>query len=163
MLWSKTSAYALQALLYIAAQPEDVYVRACDMEACLRDVPFPYLAKILRGLAADGLLLSQKGKGGGFLLAPSARNGGILEIIRCLDGAGYGEGCVLGLAKCADDSACPVHHEWTPIKKRLVDFLGSQTLGEIARQIRGNRPDLAAVQKLSAAVEAQPPAGGRSS
>lgn len=76
MLWSKTCDYALQALVYVAAQPEDLCVRGQDVAAYLYDVPSPYLAKILRGLAGKGILQSFKGRGGGFLLAPGIGTSG---------------------------------------------------------------------------------------
>ncbi len=152
MLWSRTCAYALQAMVRIAALPEKEYVRAHDLAFYLEDVPSPYLSKILQGLAADGLLVSQKGKGGGFLLAPGVRDLRLLEVVRRIEGSGYGDACVLGLAKCADETPCPAHHAWKPMKRDMMGMLDSRTLGEIAEKVRDGSYDLQRFRRLLPAV-----------
>ena len=147
MLWSKTSDYALQALMYVASLPEDVCVRSQDVAAYLYDVPSPYLSKILRELAGKGILQSFKGRGGGFLLAPGIRESGLLEMVRRIAGEPFGEGCVLGLAKCTDATACPVHHAWSPIKNKVLELLRQKTIGQMAEAVRDGRYDLRLLRK----------------
>ena len=147
MLWSKTCEYALQALLYIASQSEDAYVRGQDVADYLPDVPTHYLMKILMDLAGKGVLQSLKGRGGGFLLAPGIRESGLLAVVCRIEGESFGDGCVLGLAKCADETACPVHHAWSPIKTKLLTLLGEQTVGDIADAVRHGQYDLRILRK----------------
>lgn len=149
MLWSRTCEYALQALLYIASQPEGEYVRGQDVAAYLQDVPTPYLMKILMDLAGKGILQSLKGRGGGFLLAPGIRESGLLEVVRRVDGESFGNACVLGLAKCADETACPAHHAWAPIKDKMLTLLHEQTIGVIAEALRDGRYDLRILRRTA--------------
>ena len=67
MILSRTSQYAVQALIYMATQPADTPVLNKDIAAKL-NVPAPYLAKILQNLAKGNLLYSFRGRLGGFCL-----------------------------------------------------------------------------------------------
>src|SRR5512134_60457 len=67
MILSRTSQYAVQALIYMATQPGATPVLNKDIAAQL-GVPAPYLAKILQSLAKGNLLFSFRGRLGGFCL-----------------------------------------------------------------------------------------------
>lgn len=67
MILSRTSQYAVQALIYMATQPDATPVLNKDIAAKL-GVPAPYLAKILQSLAKGNLLFSFRGRLGGFCL-----------------------------------------------------------------------------------------------
>ena len=71
MILSRTSQYAVQALIYMVIQPTATPVLNKDIAAQL-GVPAPYLAKILQSLAKGNLLFSFRGRLGGFCL----RDGG---------------------------------------------------------------------------------------
>ncbi|MDP7281977.1 MAG: Rrf2 family transcriptional regulator, partial [Candidatus Poribacteria bacterium] len=67
MLLSRSSEYAVQALLYIA-KSSDKMVLAKEISD-RQSLALPFLGKILLSLVKGGLLKSQKGRGGGFSLA----------------------------------------------------------------------------------------------
>jgi Rrf2 family protein len=138
MLLSKTSEYALQALIYLAAQPSGQPVLSRDISDYLH-VPAQYLAKILQDLAKRGVLDSFKGRGGGFVLRPGAGQMNILDIIEIVEGQAFGQGCVLGLKACADETACPVHTQWKPLKAEVIDLLGRQTIASMAEAVMAGR------------------------
>ncbi|MCL5980513.1 MAG: Rrf2 family transcriptional regulator [Gammaproteobacteria bacterium] len=138
MLLSRTTEYALQALIYLATQRPGEPVLSRDISDYL-GVPAQYLAKILQDMAKRGVLDSFKGRGGGFVLRPGAEGMNILEIIEIVEGQRFGEGCVLGLKACADETACPVHKQWSPIKRQVMDLLAQQTIGSMAEAVRAGR------------------------
>ncbi|MGE4530654.1 MAG: Rrf2 family transcriptional regulator [Acidithiobacillus sp.] len=138
MLLSKTSEYALQALIYLAAQAPGEPVLSRDISDYLH-VPAQYLAKILQDLAKRGVLDSFKGRGGGFVLRPGAEQMNILDIVEVVEGQPFGQGCVLGLKICADETACPVHYQWKPLKVEVVSLLSKQTIGSMAEAVRAGR------------------------
>lgn len=138
MLLSKTSEYALQALIYLAAQPAGEPVLSRDISDFLR-VPAQYLAKILQDLAKRGVLDSFKGRGGGFILRPGAEQMNILDIVEVVEGQPFGQGCVLGLKACADETACPMHYHWKPLKTDVMGLLAQQTIGSMAEAVRAGR------------------------
>ena len=65
---SKTSEYALRAVLFLARESRDIPVPAGDIATGL-DVPANYLSKILHTLSRAGVVSSERGPGGGYRLA----------------------------------------------------------------------------------------------
>ena len=104
---SQTSEYALRAVVHLAQIGHGPAV-ASDIATATR-VPLGYLHKILRMLAKDGILLAQRGSGGGFALAklPSAIS--VLDVLRATDTVvGRIERCPLGIP--GHTSLCSLHH-----------------------------------------------------
>lgn len=138
MLLSRTSEYALQALVHLAVQPAGRPVLNRDVARHL-GVPAPYLTKILKGLVQRGLVQSHKGRGGGYALQPAALDATIREVVELVEGPAVFEGCLLGLKVCADATACPVHHSWAPLKASVLGLLDRRTVGAMADAVRAGR------------------------
>ncbi|HEY7683886.1 MAG TPA: Rrf2 family transcriptional regulator [Gemmatimonadales bacterium] len=143
MLLSRTSEYALQALIYLAAQPKRKSVLNRDVARYL-GVPAPYLAKILKAFVKHGMLVSHKGRGGGYAIHPGALAVPIRTVVELTDGRDVFEGCLLGLKVCSEATACPVHHTWSPLKKGLLALLERHTIGSMAEAVRAGRYRVAA-------------------
>ena len=58
-----------------------------------------------------------------------------MQIITLIEGAGFTEDCVLGLKICSEETACPVHAKWRPIKEKIVALLHEQTLGRLSSAV----------------------------
>ena len=84
-LTSRTE-YALMALLYLARQGSKEPV-SVDSIAEARGIPARFLEQIMMALKRAGHVRSIKGKYGGFLLARSAKEISLAEVIRLFDGA----------------------------------------------------------------------------
>lgn len=67
MILSRTSQYAIQALIFMATQPRGVAVLNHTVAKHI-EVPPTYLAEILQSLCKSNLLYSFRGKQGGFCL-----------------------------------------------------------------------------------------------
>lgn len=80
---SQTAEYALQAVLYLAHHNGGPAIAQDIAEAT--GVPKGYLHKILRRLGKAGVLGSQRGVGGGYLLLRAAEQITVLEIIEATD------------------------------------------------------------------------------
>ena len=80
---SQTSEYALQAVLFLAHAGGGPAVAQDISEAT--GVPKGYLHKILRKLGKAGILGSQRGVGGGYVLLRPASQISVLQIIRATD------------------------------------------------------------------------------
>lgn len=80
---SQTAEYALHAVLYLAHHGGGPAVAQDIAEAT--GVPKGYLHKILRRLGKAGILGSQRGVGGGYLLLRTAEQITVLEIIEATD------------------------------------------------------------------------------
>jgi len=137
MLISRTSQYAIQTLIYIAAQD---YTPVLSREAAERlQVPAPYLAKIMQALCKGGLVNSFRGRLGGFSLGAKPEDITLMQILQITEGPGFSKDCLLGLKVCSDETACPVHHQWKPIKLEIIDLLNKQTLAILSEAVRSGK------------------------
>lgn len=142
MLLSRTSQYAVQALIYIATQPRGEPVLSRDIAERLH-VPSAYLAKILQTLCKQGLLDSFRGRLGGFRIKEGMHTTNLLQVLLVTEGPQFSESCVLGLKVCSDETACPLHAEWGPIKHKIVALLTKMTLENLAQAVATGKYRLA--------------------
>ena len=135
MILSRTSQYAVQALIYIATQPKGEPVLNRDI-AQRMNVPPAYLAKIMQSLCKGNLLYSFRGRLGGFCLREEMEKTDLMHILTLTEGVGFTQDCVLGLKVCSDATACPMHNKWKPIKEKVVAMLQEQTLEKLAKAVQ---------------------------
>ena len=135
MILSRTSQYAIQALIFIATQPRGVPVLIRTVAAHL-SVPPPYLAKIMQNLSRGKLIHSFRGRQGGVCLCEGGEKTDLMQILTLIEGPGLTENCVLGLKVCADETACPMHAQWKPIRTKIVKLLNQQTFGKLATAVQ---------------------------
>lgn len=141
MILSRTTQYAIQALIYMATQPPGVAVLNRTIAEHLNSPP-TYLAKILQELCRGNLLYSFRGKQGGFCLRENSNKINLMKIVRLTEGLEFTEGCVLGLKVCSDKTACPMHTKWWPIKQEIVKLLQNQTLEMLAAMVASGKYQL---------------------
>lgn len=155
MFLSRTSQYAIQALVYLAMQPRSMPVLARDIARSL-NVSATYLSKIMQSLSKGMLLSSQRGRKGGFYLREGVEKVGIVEILAHTERVSFTQDCVLGLKACSDVTACPMHCDWKPIKQAIVDLLQRCTLQQLGEDVLSGRYQLADLPNASIA-ELLPP------
>jgi len=90
---SQRAKYALRAMIHLAGRRDSVPVSVTDI-ARETNIPRAFLEQIVSDLKRRNLLISTRGKQGGFLLARTADKISFAEIIRNIDGP-------LALAPCA--------------------------------------------------------------
>jgi Rrf2 family protein len=134
MIFSRTSQYAIQTLIYIATQPPGKPILAREVAERL-GVPAAYLAKIMQTLSKGNLLESFRGPQGGFCLRQGADQIDLMQVVSLTEGAGFVESCVLGLKICSDETPCPMHAKWKPIKQGVLNLLHEQTLERLAAAV----------------------------
>jgi Rrf2 family protein len=142
MILSRTSQYAVQALIYMATQPADTPVLNKDIAAKL-GVPAPYLTKILQSLVKGNLLFSFRGRLGGFCLREDGGKITLMQILLLTEGSAFTESCLLGLKKCSDATACPLHFKWVPVKTKIIELLQATTLEKLAMAVKSGKYRLA--------------------
>ncbi len=128
---SRTGIHALRALVALAELPEGAYAGAADIATDI-GAPRNYLGKLLKILADEGLLESQKGKGGGFRLAHAPSEVSLYEIIEPIEKISRWSGCFLGQGRCSDHAPCAVHQQWGQIRDQYLGFLSQTTLADLA-------------------------------
>lgn len=129
-MMSQAVGYAATALGYVAAAGgKPVLVKEIADAAA---IPAPYLAKIVQSLARKGLVLTQRGVGGGVTLARAPQDITLFEICEALDDPSVQSRCMMGVAECSDERACPCHRFWTGQRARHIEFLQATTVSDIA-------------------------------
>lgn len=139
MLLSQTCKYAIRAVMHLAERDSEDPELCKDIAREL-DVPASFLAKILQDLVRHRLLVSFKGRGGGFSLARSARQIRLLDVVEAAEGSPMGEVCVLGLPRCSEESPCQVHSEWRAIKADIMQMLSAKSVQQIVDEAASKRP-----------------------
>ncbi|MET0546319.1 MAG: Rrf2 family transcriptional regulator [Caulobacterales bacterium] len=118
MLTSKAK-YALRAMIDLAEQSGGKPVFIADI-AARQDIPRRFLENILIELRKEHLVVSHRGKNGGYALARAPQDISFAEVIRCIDGP-------LALAPCASQNAyrrCDdcVDEATCAIRKTLIEL-----------------------------------------
>jgi len=129
---TQTAEYALRAVVHLARLEGDLPVRATAL-AAVTDVPENYLRKVLHELVRGGVLLSIRGKHGGFRLAVPADELTLLDVVARFDRITPRRTCLLGRAECGETYPCPLHARWKGMADELERFFGQTTVAEIGR------------------------------
>ncbi len=124
---NQTAEYALRTAVYLTEHRERGAVIASELATQLA-IPSNYLSKILHQLARDGLLISQRGKAGGFRLARAPERITLAEVIEGFDPVGERRRCLLGKTMCSDRSPCAAHERWRDHSARHASFFHETTL-----------------------------------
>jgi len=106
---SQRAKYALKAMICLAAHTDPNPLSVTEI-AKRANVPRAFLEQILSNLKRSNLLISRRGKQGGFLLARKPTEISFADVIRPIDGP-------LALAPCASRTAYMPCPECKDVKK----------------------------------------------
>lgn len=132
VIFSKACEAALRALIEMARQPNQRFWSVLKLAEEV-DVLAQYLAKIFQSLAREGILISSRGRWGGFAFAKSPDQIKLINIVETADGLDVTAKCALGLPECSNESPCPFHTQWGQIRELLVEALNSQTIAHLSQ------------------------------
>lgn len=135
---SNACQYAIRAILYLSQKSkEERKIGVREIGEAL-EIPKPYLAQLLRNLAASDILTSTKGPGGGYFLTKSNRDKTLWDIVVCIDGSSKFDSCFLGLERCDDVNPCPVHYAVAPFKETILKDFKLKSIARITREMERN-------------------------
>src|SRR4029453_18343425 len=126
---SKKSDYGLIALKHLA-QHADESVSTREI-AAQYNIPPELLAKVLQRLARRGLLVSQQGSNGGYILAKDPAAISIVDVVEALEGPIWITPCERG-DDCQELEMCSVKDPLLKIKAKVVRVLGDTSIYELA-------------------------------
>lgn len=144
----QAAGYATSALGYLATAAGKPLLVKEIAQAC--DIPAPYLAKIINTLRHVGLVETQRGVGGGVTLARNPSDVSLYDIAELLADPICNKRCMLGVAECSDQRACPAHRFWTEQRGTVIEFLKKTSIADIAafetrRRSRALNPGMSSV------------------
>ena len=126
---SKKADYGLIALKHLAQHSEDS-VSSREIAVQYR-IPAELLAKVLQKLARKGLLVSQQGMNGGYVLAKDPALISIVDVLEALDGPISITPCERG-DDCRQMQVCSVRDPLLKIKAKVVRVLEDTSIYELA-------------------------------
>lgn len=142
-LLSQTAEYALRASAWLAIHSPTDPVRARDLSEG-SGIPPHYLSKILRRLVLAGLLESQTGHGGGFILARPTSEIRFQDVLAAVDAYPAPDRCAFGWGACNPGDPCPLHESWTRLSVSFRDWATSTSLADVAEAAARSSPSQAA-------------------
>jgi len=131
---SQTAEYALRVVVFLAAAKGTAVVTR-DIAAGTR-IPVGYLAKVLQQLGRAGIVGSQRGLHGGFILARDPQELTVYDVVQVVDPVRRILSCPLGL-RSHRGSLCPLHRRLDDaaklVERAFRDSSIAQLLSESAR------------------------------
>ena len=110
---TKKADYALMAMKHLAENADQGAQSAKDVADAF-SIPPEALAKILQRLAKAGLLHSQHGIRGGYVLGRAAHTISAFEVIQAIDGPLFITSCVTVRGECDQTDRCNIRE---PLRK----------------------------------------------
>ncbi|GAB3203422.1 Rrf2 family protein [Pontibacter aydingkolensis] len=133
---SKTTEYALRAIVYIALHNEDGHKIGIKEVAKELDLPQPFTAKILQDLVRKGVIASLKGPGGGFYLHKPASELTILDVVRNIDGLEAFKKCGMGMKECSGSHPCLLHNDIVVYRDHLLKVFRSKSIQDLVDSVK---------------------------
>jgi len=133
---SKKGEYALRSLinLGIAAELKRDLVQASEL-AESEQLPVKFLEQILQALKEAGIVVSQRGKFGGYRLGKPAKKIFIGEVVRLIDGPLAPVGCASQTAyapcTCPDEAHCGLRMLMIDVRNAIAGILDRYTLADV--------------------------------
>ena len=133
---TKKADYGLIAVKHLAERHP---AGACSANEIARayGIPTELLAKILQKLAKNGLLVSQHGTNGGYVLARPPAEISAFEVIRAIEGPLFITSCVTDRRECGQMTRCTVRQPLQQVNETLVKALSAVTISSLAAEGTG--------------------------
>ena len=132
MKLSTKGRYAVMAMVDIAANTEGKPIALADV-AERQEISLSYLEQLFGKLRRGGLVKSVRGPGGGYLLAHTAADTRIADIILSVDEPIKTTRCTPGSpAGCkSNKSRCLTHDLWAELGNKIFLYLNSVSLDDV--------------------------------
>jgi len=136
MMVSTKGRYALTVMVDLARNEGGGYVSLSDI-AEKEHLSMKYLESIISILNKGGMLMSLRGKNGGYKLARDPKDYNISEILLLTEGTLAPVNCIMqDGVQCDKAATCSTLPLWAGLDKVIEDYLGDITLEDV---ITGNR------------------------
>ncbi|MEH1782504.1 Rrf2 family transcriptional regulator [Nostoc sp.] len=126
------SEYAILALLEMAAHYESGEPLQIRQIAAQQNIPDRYLEQLLATLRRGGIVKSQRGSKGGYLLTREPRKIIVFEILECLEGLEVGTGQENLNPKTLDSSV--IEEIWQEASRAANSVLQKYTLQDLCEK-----------------------------
>jgi Rrf2 family protein len=131
---SQKARYALHALIMLAEHGDKEPAQIADIAREAR-VPRKFLEQILLDLKRRGIVRSQRGRAGGYLIGKPPKDISFAEVIRVIDGPLALAPCVSATAyhkceDCLDEATCSIRKALLAARDATAQVLESRTIAQ---------------------------------
>ena len=134
MILTKTTEYAVRVLTFMASKKHEQQSFSATYLHQELGIPYKYLTRLLTDLAKQDLLLSIRGRGGGFFIEKQLNEITLSQIVEAVEGMDSFNACILGFKECSSENPCALHFIWEENKKNFIKMLEETTLEDIRQQ-----------------------------
>ncbi len=133
MQLSNSSRYAIRILAYMADQKDSRLMNATELAEAL-SIPYKFLTKIMTEIVKAGLVVSIRGREGGYKFKKKTSEIMVSDILDIFNDSVKDEQCVLGIGFCNGMCKCALHDQWMEPKHLLQKMFRESSLEDIAGQ-----------------------------
>jgi FeS assembly SUF system regulator len=153
---SKLTDYAILLLAHLARSPGTMTAQALAERSA---VPLPTVSKLCKELSRAGLVVSHRGRRGGYSLARGAEAISVAQIVEALEGPIALTECLdPGAGPCGIEDSCMARASWDPVSRAIQGALERLPLSSIGPYKLGGPPrEATPLERLP--LETLPPAG----
>jgi Rrf2 family protein len=128
--------YCLKALILLAERYPNVQPQRVEEIAAAQGIPENYLRRLLIELKRGGLVASQKGPSGGYLLARNPAKITMADVVQIIEGDFAPVECLeeSGNSSCQRGDACAMRTVWCEVRDSVNAILRRTTLQALAER-----------------------------
>ncbi|NOZ62881.1 MAG: Rrf2 family transcriptional regulator [Calditrichaeota bacterium] len=131
MRFSKTTEYAIRAMVFLANHNEERF--SVNRLHKKLDIPYKYLGRLMRKLASAGFVNVLQGKNGGYQIADNYLNIYLYKIVEIVEGLDDYNRCILGFPECSDGNPCSMHKFWKKHREEIKKMLYTTSLADLSQ------------------------------
>lgn len=133
MVITRATEYAVRTVIFLAQQPKNDIVLKKDI-CRTQEVTPAFLTKILQPLIKAGIVNSQRGVGGGFLLGKDPSEITMLDILQAEEGQLKLNHCLIDTNFCHRDTYCSAHEVWHEVQHEMAEVLKRHNVADLVRR-----------------------------
>jgi FeS assembly SUF system regulator len=137
---SKLTDYATEVMAALATEPARVH--SAQELAERVHLESPTVSKLLKLLAAAGLIESFRGVNGGYRLAREPARISVADIVTAMEGPIGMTECSAQAGACDHESHCGVRVNWQRINQAIAGALASVTLADMLGPAARRKPSI---------------------
>lgn len=134
---SQTVEYALRAIVTIAQH--DGQPCTAQQISQITQVPAPYLSKLMQGLVRTGLVGSQRGLHGGFILTQEPSELTVWDVVDAVEPIQRIQECPLGI-KSHGSTLCPLHRRLDRAMAMVEEQFRGTTIADVLAEPGSTTP-----------------------
>jgi len=132
---TRASDYAVRVMIHLASMPPGSTVRQSEISKAT-EVSGHFLSKVLQQLVRARLIRSQRGSGGGYVLAIPATQISLLDVLEAIEGPVRLNQCLEEGPSCDRKAWCPAHQVWAEAQAAITTVLGGASMATLAAQAK---------------------------